>query len=542
MFSNKEELHVRTEIVAEDTNTVVHTLSYLFTKNIGGGNTNNDFELQITDPENPLLLFDYKLSPFDFPRLKEELVLYCEFSSFPNCIHDILTDCNDKDEFKAVIDCRAQDPLLLLQQMTKISLLTPIRLTLVPASDNRIKEYLANETKSFKAAYERTKEQLQELNEELEQTRAAADHSSNQYIQQMEDQKQKYKHQIEQMRQEQDSFVETLKSTHAASIEAQRQAFNEEKNRILSENRKVEESLRDQLSTLQNEKHQAVTQAERQTERISSLENQLKDAKQRIESLEIENKKLFEEKQELTTNNATLKTDLATLRATFEGIQKSLHEKTEYAQNGESVITELRNTIKEKDATIADLNQQVKEVKKKADERDWIADKSKKVIAKHQEDIRKLIEHINEKKTLIESKDNDLRNLEKENIRYQETEKQLQQQIEAQNQKLEEAREQNNELQKQIDELNKKIEEDQTLTEYLQKQLNAKKIEEMGDDEYVEDENLLNENSLSLANAYSPFGHNSPKGSPLRQTGAASYVPEFNYPQTTTLFDAPNFY
>ena len=229
---------------------------------------------------------------------------------------------------------------------------------------------------------------------------------------------------------------------------------------------------------------------------------------------------------------------MASLQSKHEGLQNQFQEKTEYASNLENTVNELRQMHKEKEALISDLNQQLKEVKKRADERDWIADKSKKVIAKHQEDIRKLIERYNSKKSFWETREKQFSEIEKENIRIKELVKQLEQQIEVQNQKYAELQDQNSELQKNIDELNKKIDEDKVLTDYLQKSLNEKKIEEMGDDEYLEDDQLLSENSLSLSNAFSQN-----KGGPQSKSGCSSYVPEnFNFPQTSSLFESPNFY
>lgn len=542
MQPNKEELHVRTEIVSEDTNTVVHTLSYLFTRNTGsGGNSNNDFELQITDPENPLLLFDYKLSPFDFPRLKEELTLNCEFSGFPGCIHDILTECNENSEFKAVLDCKKQEPIMRFQQMTKISLLTPVKLTLIPASDQRIKEYLSNETKFFKQQFERTVEELRSVQEAFESSKNTANGKANELKKAMENQKAKYQAELEKVSQEHDDYVERLKSENAAAIETQRQAFEETRDRLLSEQKKSEDSLRAQLSTALSEKHQSITQCERQSERINALEAQLRESKQRIESGEAETKKLLGEQQELQTANSALQTELASLKAKHEGLQHSFQEKTEYAANTDNTVSDLRQLLKEKEAIIESLNQQLKETKKRADERDWIADKSKKVISKHQEDLRKLIERHNAKKAQWESREAHYREVEKNYIRLQETEKQLQQQIESLNGKLDESKEQNNELQKQIDELTKKITDDKVLVDYLQKSLNEKKIEEIGDDEYQEDDNLLTENSMALSNGFSTSGQASPmkKGSPARN----GYVPEsYNFPQTSSLFENVPFY
>ena len=98
-----------------------------------------------------------------------------------------------------------------------ISLLTPIRLTLIPASDKRIKEYLATQTKYFKAEYEKALEELQSVHEELQSSRIDSDEQTNKFREALEEQKQKYKKQIEQIRNEERNLrekqVEKVKKT-----------------------------------------------------------------------------------------------------------------------------------------------------------------------------------------------------------------------------------------------------------------------------------------------------------------------------------------
>jgi hypothetical protein len=80
-----------------------------------------------------------------------------------------LRACREQNGYRATIDHRSQNALcLLLQQTTKFSLLDHLRLPLVPANDERIKGYISNEAKRFKAAYEASLEEINHLQQELE--------------------------------------------------------------------------------------------------------------------------------------------------------------------------------------------------------------------------------------------------------------------------------------------------------------------------------------------------------------------------------------
>jgi hypothetical protein len=179
MEKQSYDICVATIIVGNDSNSVIRDLVYQYTASVGSGIGACEFELEITDPDNPLLLFDYKLAPYEYTQVRESQRLCFEYCRFPNNLTKLLTACRDHNGYRAVLDYRDENgPCLLLQQTTKFSLLKHLKLPLVPANDERIKAYVCKEAKRFKASYEAALEEIAELQQEL---RAAKNETRGKY-------------------------------------------------------------------------------------------------------------------------------------------------------------------------------------------------------------------------------------------------------------------------------------------------------------------------------------------------------------------------
>ena len=73
------EIKVITDIVAKNGGTSQRNLLYQFGFHFGS-DTKGDFQLQITDPDDPLFLFDFNLLSTNYAPLKKEQKLFCDFS------------------------------------------------------------------------------------------------------------------------------------------------------------------------------------------------------------------------------------------------------------------------------------------------------------------------------------------------------------------------------------------------------------------------------------------------------------------------------
>jgi predicted nuclease with TOPRIM domain len=529
-MDEERESTVSTTVISEDSNAIVHDLVYQYSGFVGSGSSSRDFILQITDPENPLLLFDYTLTPFEFPGLRAEQQLLCEFSGFPDSLNALLDSCNSDDHFKAVIDHGLQNgPCLMLQEVTTFSLITHLKLPLVPAGDSRLKEHLSAEVQRFKAAFLEGQEEIETLRRELAtgdartaercrrvQEKARAHHQSleEKFAQLTE------KHEVDLNQQREEATAALLEQS--AAFDRKEQLMREKYDSQVSE-------LRATMNELVSEKGSLVAQNGRLAERIASLEAQLSDARGRLKIIESENRALQNSQSGLLSETAGLKTQVASLSTKQDALQAALQEKSEQVASVGTTVDELRTLAQRKDREIAQLQQQFSEAAQRANDRDWIADKSKQVIAKHREDIRKLIQHHNERKSQWEAKVEEMKQTQIESIRKGEEIKALHVQVQRCEEKLSEMQENSETLKRTIEKMENEKKESQQMIAYLEKELNTKGKE------------LLDEDALD-----SDVATAIPAASPARLSGVpgrsfASFSPRFPE-HMTSLFDNPTFY
>ncbi|KAH0788513.1 spindle assembly abnormal protein 6 [Histomonas meleagridis] len=523
-MSNKQ-ITVRTEIVQEDGTILVRDLFYLFSKTIPAG---GEFELQITDPKNPLLLFDYRLKSNEFPNLRERLQLFCEFTSFPNSLFDILSQCQSSDDYKAVIDCKNYDqPQLLLQQMTRISLLTHIRVTLIPASDARLKNHLAKETKFYKKSYEQSQEQIKKLELQIQNHTADFAHELDDKEEKLNEQKLKYKEQIQQIKQEYENKIEELQHLHEESQKEQQQKYEKQSQIISDQYQKEQENMQTQYQKLLEEKHQLVAQHEREEEKINSLEKQiatLKDSQQEKDQII---KETQQTNKNIMTENTKLQTEVATLQTKLQTIEENHQQKNVIIDQNDQLLKDLREELKAKEQELQQCKESLQEQKQRASERDWIAEKSRKVIAKHQEDIKKLVQHHNERKAEWEKQMQEKKQIEIEQARLQETIKAYKVEMQHQQEKITNLENKCKSLETLNEEMKKTEEENMHMIEYLEKSLNNKCAMEFEVDGIDFSENETNPQNTTITEIKT------------EETDKTENTNTFNYQETTSLFDTP---
>jgi chromosome segregation ATPase len=531
MSSQEYDILVPTILIGEESNSIIRDLVYRYTVGLGSGISSRDFELEITDPGNPLLLFDYKLSPHEFPSVREDQRLCFEYNRFPNNLTKLLSACREHDGYRAVIDHRVQDgPCLLLQQTTKFSLLEHLRLPLVPASDERIKGYISSEAKRFKAAYEACLQEVAQLQEELQAATSDTHGRYNALKAELARLLEQHSEELEALCAKYEGQLEKLRQSREDAILYQSRAYDEKEQHLIVKYENEIEELRQQIAALAADKTRLAARLERRSERASALAAQLADEQQRTAALESDKVELLQAQKELRADNTSVRTELAEVTAKWETTVTALEQKSELANARAAEIDELRAVVAHKDAEIAELQKTAADLAQQAKDRQWIAEKSKKVIAKHQEDIRKLVQHHNERKTEWEKRAEEAKAVEREHIKAVEEIKALQLALEHSEAKVQNLAEKNEALRIENGKLLEGKGEDRQMISYLEMQLSQV--------EPPEDE--------SVASGFVPPG---PFGSPTRRFpppnkgGPRSpYVPRFHYPEPGSVFDTPPFY
>jgi predicted nucleic acid-binding Zn-ribbon protein len=473
------------------------------------------------------LLFDYRVSASEFPALREEQQLCFEFSRLPNSVTRLLATCQEHDGFRAVLDERhANRSFLQLQQTTKFSLITHLKLPLVAASDDRLKSYLSDEAKRFKAAFEMSVEEVEKLRNELS---CAAEDGNARSV--------KWKREIDRIRQEHNAEMEAMRRKFEKALDKDRRraseaaaqqtaAFDQKEGDLIKASDDQIKDLQTRLDAVTSERSQLAAASERHTERLSSLEAQLADARERLRTTDDEMKALQQAHIESRTESAAIKGELAATAEKLESAVAALQEKAAFSAAQGSQIESLRSQLCAKDDQIAKMQQTIAELSEQAKDRNWIAEKSKKVIAKHQDDIRKLIQHHNDRKAEWERKAEEMKTMERENVRCQEQIKALELALRSADAKCQDAIARNEELSREIERIQDERKVDRHMIGYLEGELNRKGDVICGDDE---DDHIQ---------AQSPKGFKPPtKGGPF-----SPYVPKMSYPETGSVFDSATFF
>jgi chromosome segregation ATPase len=230
---------------------------------------------------------------------------------------------------------------------------------------------------------------------------------------------------------------------------------------------------------------------------------------------------------DLRAQNSTLTADLAAAAAKLESSTFALQEKASFSGSQGSVIDSLRAELSAKESEIAKMQQTIADLAEQAKDRNWIAEKSKKVIAKHQDDIRKLIQHHNERKAEWERKAEAMQLIERENVTYQEQTRALELALRNSEAKAHGAIEQIEEMRREIDKIGEERKADKQMISYLEGQLNRKGeilVDDTDDDQPLQAQSPKGFKPVSLGGPFSP------------------YVPRFTYPETGSVFDAATFF
>jgi chromosome segregation ATPase len=244
-----------------------------------------------------------------------------------------------------------------------------------------------------------------------------------------------------------------------------------------------------------------------------------------VQQTEGANKELQETQTALVSENAGLKSELMAVKTKYDALQVMLQQKTELAASGATSVDELRALVARKDREILQLQKQCADFQEHAKDRDWLAEKSKQVIAKHQDDIKKLIQHHNERKAAWLAKMEEMQQIELASLRKDETIKAMQIVIERAEHQVSEFRGQTEELNEKIGTLEGAQTEAKEMIAYLESQLNLKQRE------------LLDEDALDGDELESPLHR---FGTPGKGGELMDYIPQF--PTTTSLFELPEFY
>ena len=377
------DLLIKTQVISANETVTNPTLLFEFGQTSGHGTKNGPFHLRITDPDNPMFLYTYNLQPSDFPNFREELKLFCQYPDLSQNIYDLFVQCNQNNEFYTVVDLiHFEQPVLLLNQLTKIALLTPFKIFIIPATEIELNHYLTGEAKRYKALYLGKCKDCDDLNDKIKHMDEQSNEMESSYKQTLLGQNNESRQLMEETKNKYENEISRIKSKYKEIIKNASEERQQFEKQLIAKYEKIIEELRSENTELTESKTQIALDKERSDQKNKALETQL-------ETITLERNNLSEEKihlsSELLQANSTSAaniTEVASLKKTIEMLQNTIAENKELLDSNAKTIETMQELIAKKDEEIAENRVRIAENDKKATEHDWIASKSKQVIEK----------------------------------------------------------------------------------------------------------------------------------------------------------------
>lgn len=400
MSDENYEIRVKTEVIGKSGNATQRNLLYVFTSQVGGGTKSADFTLQITDPDDPLFLYDFELSAAQFQKIKKEQKLFCEFTGFPKSIYSLLNQIITSEDYKALIDEHEFElPTLMLQQVTHISLLIHIQLPLIEATDARLKEFLSKETRLYKTTALQANQKLKEAQEEIQKQKNEYDLKMQELHTKMQQQANEFEEEKIRMRHEFEARIQQFKTEQETAKQFLDQGFVSKEQALVARYESQIGELRTALQNSINEKHKIDMIAQRQAEKIGLLESHASELKQKLSNTESDSRTAASQVIEHTKREASLRAEIESLKLKLQSANEMIKERKLREESNESTVEGLRNALEMKEQEIRSMQQQIEELSAKASDRDFIASKSKDVIQKVQLKLKAAVTELSKSKT-----------------------------------------------------------------------------------------------------------------------------------------------
>lgn len=477
-MSEEFRIDVPTTVIGYDEAITKPTLLYQFAQTFGNGVSNGPFRLQITDPENPLFLFTYELSVNDFPELKEQLKLYCQFPNLSKSFYDLLVCCVDSEDYGAVINLHDfQKPKLLLQQKTKISLYTLFQIDIVAASEAKLNQYLSGEVKRYKSAFLNKGKNYDDLTIQLQETEKSMDEMEKSYKLQLEEQDKKAQETLQKVSEQYETRLDELQKSSKEALEAARQERQKSETEMTNKYEQLLNDLRKQNAQILEEKTQVSVVKERFEEKIKSLEQQLHDANTAKATIEAQKNELSVQLLSASSTSAGFSKEAETLKEKITLLEKTVEHDKDVQDSQAKIIEGLQADVAKKDEENAQIRAKLSENEDKARQHDWIAAKSKQVIEKFMAEAKELNLQIAQLKSQLDERTQQMTEMQVENAHAEERIKALNDTIDRENAEMKELRTRNDALQKQIAEMKDKSATDEITIQHLNKRLNEHELE-----------------------------------------------------------------
>ena len=302
---------------------------------ISTANKTQKFQIEITTPNDPLVLYTLDMSEVEYHQLKNEQCLLIDFQNFTPFLINMLDTCLKDENFICILHKKnVNEALFVIQERTKFKEINHLILNVTQGNDLSVKKYLGALSQEYKRKYEETSDSLSELRAHYEEIDKENSHLKEQIQKDILD-----------------------KQTAIDNV------INEKNKEINSIKEKSFQDTKMQIEQVEKAKNIKITELEDKIEKLQSSYDQLNKDKAALDDykmkLEMEHKDLESKHAISSTELNVYKGDIVHLREENSSLNQKCFQQekdlTEYKMKCENLLKQLE----EKDKSGNNLSQLV---------------------------------------------------------------------------------------------------------------------------------------------------------------------------------------
>lgn len=343
--------------------------------------------IQVTNPNDPLILYSLELSDIEYHQLKSEQSLLIDFQNFPAFLLQMLDLCiNDKEQtYQCILQKMNNiDALLIICQRTQFREINQLVLKVQQANDIALKKFLGGLSYEFKQKYEDTLNQLNEL-----------------------------KNNYDNIYKENDDLKAELKQEKLNQENKINNIINEktkEMNNLKEENIK---ETKEKMNKLEKDKNTEITELNK---KYAELQKQYEKSNNKLKELEEYKLKLEMTHKDLEGKHAISNTELNVYKEDISNLRQDNSSLNQKCFKQEKDITELQcknesltKQLEEKNKNIENLQQLVDTLGKQRESGDDTLKSLKATNAKLEDKLQTSINEINKGNEIIKKLQNEIK-------------------------------------------------------------------------------------------------------------------------------------
>ena len=319
----------------------------------------NIISIEVTDNDDPLLLYYLKIDEEDYQRLKKEQSLFIEFKNFSDYIYKMLNNCLKENFNCFIIINKNDDATMIIEEQTQFRKLNHLTLKLNSLSKKELKNHINKIMNEYKEKYEKELIKNKELIENCDNLKK----EKNLLEADFEKLKLENNHKNEEILNEKNNELNILKENNQQKdeeINKLKLNLDNLKNDITKvnlENSSIQKSYKE----LEDKFNKINIELEKKNKIISEisisneeLNKQISDMKIKLDELENKNNELDKEKEK----NESIIKNLRLINVKFENkLKLSINE----INKANDIIEKFQNELKNQKAKIKSLKNEIKE-------------------------------------------------------------------------------------------------------------------------------------------------------------------------------------